>query len=150
MELFADLCLTFTGKSQYVNNGKGWSCYSPGHAGDKDPFAWPNHDLSGWLYGQLLIIKPLDSFCLYLVRLPSWLWVSAGLQKGLFPYWGRHSLHPWRDKSRRRLSVLISQQTAAAASGYSGCFVVDRGGETKIKAWLQLNLDLKRQRTSQA
>lgn len=46
----------------------------------------PNHDLPGWLYGQLLIIKPLDSFCLYLVLSPRWLWVSAGLQKGLFSY----------------------------------------------------------------
>lgn len=63
------------------------------------------------LYGQLLITKPLDSFCLYLVLSPSWLWVSSGLQKGLFPYLGCHSLHPWRDKGRGRLSVFVAQQT---------------------------------------
>lgn len=63
-----------------------------------------------WLYGQLLITKPLDSFCLYLVLSSSWLCVSSGLQKGLFPYLGCHSLHPLRSKGHRRLSVFISRQ----------------------------------------
>lgn len=78
---------------------------------DKDTYVCPAHDLLSRLYGQLLITKPLDSFCLYLVLSPSWLWVSTGLQKGLFPYLECHSFHPWRDKGRRRLSVFISQRT---------------------------------------
>lgn len=64
------------------------------------------------MYGQLLITKPLDSPCLYLVLSPNWLRVSSGLQKGLDPYLGCHSLHPLRDKGRRRLSVFVTHQTA--------------------------------------
>lgn len=95
------------------------------------------------LYGQLLITKPLDSFCLYLVLSPSWLWVSSGLQKGLFPYLGCPSLHPWRDKGRRRLSVFITHQRARCVwELWLLCCCC--GGETKIKVWLWLNLDLKR------
>lgn len=95
------------------------------------------------LYGQLLITKPLDSVCLYLVLSPSWLWVSSGLQKGLFLYLGCHSLHPWRDKGHHRLSVFITHQTV-------GCF-----WELRLICWclrwqrqrsrfgLWLNLDFK-------
>lgn len=66
------------------------------------------------LYGQLLVTKPLDSFCLYLVLSPSWLWVSFGLRNALFPDLGRHSLHPQRDKGHNRLSVFITHQNAVS------------------------------------
>lgn len=39
-----------------------------------------------WLYGQLLITKPLDSFCLFLVLSPSFYGSCSCFQKGLFLY----------------------------------------------------------------
>ena len=68
------------------------------------------------LYGQLLITKPLDSFCLYLVLSPIWLWVSSALQKGLFPYLGCHGSHPWRENSNCGPSVFITHHTACCVS----------------------------------
>lgn len=109
----------------YINNNKGWICHSQGktflqltntHTLTHIPTQLMTcsdslaHRTVCRLYGQLLITKPLDSFCLYLVLSPSWLWVSSGLQKGLFPYLGCRSLHPWRDKGRQRLCLHHSPQ----------------------------------------
>lgn len=85
------------------------------------------------LYGQLLVTKPLDSFCLYLVLSPSWLWVSFGLRNALFPDLGRHSLHPQRDKGHNRLSVFITHQNAVSLS--CGCPVGGCGVYTDIEGW---------------
>lgn len=96
------------------------------------------------LYGQLLITKPLDSFCLYLVLSPSWLWVSSGLRKGLFPYLGCHSLHPWRDKGRQRLSVYITQLTGRSVWVHWRALLLVAVVRQRSRIRLWLNLDLKR------
>lgn len=96
------------------------------------------------LYGQLLITKPLDSFCLYLVLSPSWLRVSSGLRKGLFPYLGCHSFHPWRDKGRQRLSVYITQLTGRSVWVHWRALLSVAVVRQRSRIRLWLNLDLKR------
>lgn len=106
----------------YINNNKKQTCHSQGKTLRDTQTHMPAqlmtcsdclaHRTVCRLYGQLLITKPLDSFRLYLVLSPSWLWVSSGLQESLFPYLGCYSSHPWRDKSHCRFSVFITHQTA--------------------------------------